>query len=211
MDPMTLGLLLSYGPSLLATLGGAGREEEDYYRRLRAAQDPSNIGRFTGMAQTRLNQSMAPARAGILSGANDFQNSLLRAFGRSGMGDTGIGALAATAASSKGAGDLSRLQMLIGSQANQQGREDYQNNISNVMSRGPAPNRFQTALGVGTDAFRQYLMARWNQQKPTIQQPTQQTQTAPSPVLSPTGFLGVQKQFPDYFGFSLRPKNRWMF
>lgn len=195
------GLAASYGPQILARLFGAGRSEEDYLNELQRLMNPDNMAGFIGRERTLLNQAAAPARAGILTSANAFQNNLVGNLAATGMNRSGIGALAATAASSVGANTLNRLNADIGQQSVQFGREDFQNNIRNFMLRGPRPNGMADTIGAGTGAFRTYLMGLLNKGGSPARLPQVSGAMAP-PVGQPNVLDMLRGQYPRHLAVS---------
>ncbi len=157
--------LSSFGLPMLARLLGGGREEfkakNQYMKDWRYGTSPQFMADRMNAYSPIMNQMMAGQRGNIMTSSNAFQNTLGRNLAASGANRSGIGALAATAASSRSAdliGDLAS----EGRRGTMQLAMNDRNNFLSMLQQGPmhADNRFLAPLAEGTDTFMQYMMDR---------------------------------------------------
>lgn len=126
------GALMSFGLPMLSQLFGAGNAERDFYNKLSRIGGPEHLFSLIDKNNSLLQHGAAADRAGILSDSLAMGNDLQRSFAQAGQ--SGVGALAATAASSLAGRDFRRLNAGIRTQANMLGRTDQMNEFN--MARG---------------------------------------------------------------------------
>lgn len=151
-------LLKAFAPQLISMMFGAGSEQKDYEKELRGAMDPQTLMRFIAQQRGIINQGSVGARTNILTQSLGTSNALARAYAASGA-PNGIGTTAATVANSQAGFDLAQLDSANVLKANESGMSLYQNNINNLLNRGPrAVSPGHMALASGLDNLRTWLM-----------------------------------------------------
>lgn len=162
--PAGIGLA-AFGLPLLGTMLGGGRREQDAFKKWEAQRNqlmsPQFLHNRMGEYLPMMQQLSQGSRAGILTGANAFQNTLSRNLASSGANRSGIGALASTAASSMASNQLLDLDSDIRRGSMGMAMND-RNTMMQLLSQGPqyVENPWLDSLGRGTNSFMAYLMSR---------------------------------------------------
>jgi hypothetical protein len=155
----------SFGLPFLGTLLGGGGAQRNAFKQWEAQRQnvmsPNFLHNRTSTYLPMMQQLAATERGGILTAGNAFQNSLSRNLAASGANRSGIGVLAATAASSMPALRLNDLQGEVRRGAMSMAMND-RDTMMRMLSEGPQSmeNPWLDALGRGSNTFMSYLMNR---------------------------------------------------
>ena len=162
MNPMLLGALLSFAPTLLGGL--FGNPQKKLRRQANKIISPQNLANLTNQfyGQALASPAYSQAQGTIAAGANQASNQVAQSLAQRGIGTTGTSAVLSGLTPSLVGSQQAGLRTAAYQGAQNQAQQNIERQLA-LLTGTSGPSQTQNLFAGGLEAFIPYLMALMGQ------------------------------------------------
>ena len=158
MDPVTLALLMTFGPALLSKLFGGKSSGEQAMDKIRALYDPAYRAKLQAQyyQQNLSSPAYSQAQGTIAAGANQSASQIASNLGATGLTPSGTGAIMSGLIPSMVGHNLAGLRTTAYNAGGTAADQSIEGMVRAILET-QGPSQTQQMFGAGTDAFSKFL------------------------------------------------------
>jgi len=158
MDPVTLSLLMTFGPALLSKLFGGKSSGEKAMDKIRALYDPAYRAKLQAQyyQQNLSSPAYSQAQGTIAAGANQSASQIASSLGQTGLTPSGTGAIMSGVIPSMVGHNLAGLRTTAYNAGGTAADQSIEGMVRAILET-QGPSQTQQMFGAGTDAFSKFL------------------------------------------------------